>query len=196
MLAKRRRTLLNHGAALAALALLIASPALGQEPAAGTAASGPAASGSAAAPGAAATPASSAPAARPAAQTGVSSFADTLIPGFQFGADLNVMETYATNVAGIANTRQGDWITYAGLTATMNDHSRRVSLDASYSGSVNYYASSQPTQWINSLDAVANVIAIPDYLNIIGKAFAQPVVISSLGVTTANGSVAPNGFHK
>src|SRR5258707_9601818 len=98
MLARRqtspRPNLLRHGAAWAALAasLLAAPTAFAQDaPAApaGGAASPPTAGGQA--------PLSQQPVARTATQTGVPSFADSMIPGFQFTAALNLSETYSTN---------------------------------------------------------------------------------------------------
>jgi uncharacterized protein (PEP-CTERM system associated) len=78
----------------------------------------------------------------------------------------------------------------------MHDHSRRVSFDANYRGFVDFYANNtQPTQFSNNVEALATVIAIPDYLSFIGKAFAQPVVISNLGANTANGNIAAGGFR-
>lgn len=136
------------------------------------------------------------PVTRTATQTGVSSFADSQIPGFQLTAGLNLSETYSTNSLGSStNTRGPDWITMAGLDLGLNEHSRRVSLDATYTGLVNYYAQgTQSTQFTNNLQAIGNVIAIPDYLNIIGRAFAQPVVVSNVGAQTASG-VSANGFR-
>ena len=118
-----------------------------------------------------------------------------MIPGFQFTAALNLSETYTTNSYGSSATAGDDWITLAGLNLGLNEHSARVSLDATYNGQVNYYArGSQSTQYLNDLQAVGNVIAIPDYLNIIGRAFAQPIVVSNVGPATASGASA-NGFR-
>ena len=47
----------------------------------------------------------------------------------------------------------------------------------------------------NDLQAFGTVLAIPDYLTIIGRAFAQPVMTSNSGILTANNSVAPGGFR-
>lgn len=195
MLAGRqsRRNQLRYGAALVALATsLLATPmAFAQEspatPPAGEA-SAQTARGQA--------PANRQPVTRTATQTGVSSFADSQIPGFQLRAALNVSETYTTNSVGTSSGVNGpDWITMVGLNLGLNEHSRRVSLDATYSGLVNYYAQgTQSTQFTNDLQAVGNVIAIPDYLNFIGRAFAQPVVVSNIGAQTANG-VSANGFR-
>jgi len=133
---------------------------------------------------------------RPSGESGVSSFVGSLIPGFQFDASVNLGETYVTNAAGTAGGARSDYLTFLGLNTGMHDHSRRVSFDATYAGSVNFYANnSQSTQFSNYLEAIATVLAIPDYLNFTGRAFAQPVVISSLGVNTANGTTAAGGFR-
>jgi uncharacterized protein (PEP-CTERM system associated) len=132
---------------------------------------------------------------RPASE--VSTFVGSLIPGFEFNAGVNLSETYTTNAAGYSgNLNHDDWITQGGINLDMHEHSRRVSLDATYSGQVYYYArDSLPTQFTNSLQALANVIAIPDYLNVIGRAFAQPVVVSNSGFATANGITGPDGYR-
>jgi uncharacterized protein (PEP-CTERM system associated) len=203
MPARPRRNRFRLGAAGAALtaSLLAASLSYAQEPAA---AAGPAAgtNAGAATQGTGTTAARGSvapggPVERTATQTGVESFVDSLIPGFQLTAAVNLSETYSTNSQGTSvNGATGpDWITLAGLNLGMNEHSRRVSFDATYTGLVNYYArGTQSTQFTNSLQAIGNVIAIPDYLNIIGRAFAQPVVVSNVGGVTANG-VSSNGFR-
>jgi uncharacterized protein (PEP-CTERM system associated) len=185
MLSGRRRKFLKTGTALGALtaALLAASPCQAQEP--------PVTQAQAAAPQTPPAPTSD----RPASE--VSSFVGSLIPGFEFTAGVNLSETYTTNAAGYSgNVNQDDWITQGGINLGMHEHSRRVSLDANYLGQVYYYArDSQPTQFTNNLQALANVIAIPDYLNIIGRAFAQPIVISNSGFTTAGGIAGPDGYR-
>ena len=127
----------------------------------------------------------------------VSSFVGSLIPGFRFNAAVNLEETYATNATGYSSGgSQDDFITLAGVSLDMHEHSRRVSMDAMYNGQVYYYAKGgQQTQFTNDLQALANVIAIPDYLNVIGRAFAQPVVVSNSGFATASGIVGPDGYR-
>jgi uncharacterized protein (PEP-CTERM system associated) len=185
MLSARRRNLFKIGTASAALtaALLAASPSQAQEP--------PVTLAQAVTPQTAPAPTSD----RPASE--VSSFVGSLIPGFEFTAGVNLSETYTTNASGYSgNVNQDDWITQGGINLGLHEHSRRVSLDANYFGQIYYYArGSQPTQFTNSLQALANVIAIPDYLNIIGRAFAQPVVISNSGFTTAGGVSGPDGYR-
>ena len=185
MLSARRRNLLKTGTASAALAagLLAASLAQAQEP--------PITLAQAEAPSQETAPSSSG---RP--QSEVSSFVGSLIPGFQFDAGVNLSETYATNAAGISGNNHDDWITIAGINLGMHDHSRRVSFDATYYGQVYYYArDTQSTQFTNDLQALATVVAIPDYLNFVGRAFAQPVVISNSGFATSSGIVSPNGYR-
>ena len=132
---------------------------------------------------------------RPASE--ISTFAGSLIPGFQLNAAVNLSETYATNATGYSTGGdQGDFLTIAGLSLDMHEHSRRVSVDANYNGQVYYYArGGQQTQFTNDLQAVATVSAIPDYLTVLGRAFAQPVVISNSGFASANGIVDPNGYR-
>ena len=194
MLAKRRdgRHLLRCGAASAALAasLLAAPVAMGQiySPGPGAGVPGPAARISPPGP-------TRGPVTPPAQQIGSSSFTNSQIPGFQLTAAINLDETYATNTYGTAAGGSGDWLTSGGLNVGLYEHSARVSLDATYSGQATYYAQgSQSTQYFNDLQAIGNVIAIPDYLNIIGRAFAQPVVVSNIGPATASGASA-NGFR-
>jgi uncharacterized protein (PEP-CTERM system associated) len=188
MLSARRRNSFKIGTAMAALAagLLAASASHAQEPPVTVAQ-------------AAATPQTAPPPApsseRPASE--VSTFVGSLIPGFEFAAGINASETYTTNAAGYSGGgNHDDWITQGGINLDMHEHSRRVSLDATYLGQVYYYArDTQRTQFTNDMQALANVIAIPDYLNIIGRAFAQPVVLSNSGFATANGIVGPDGYR-
>ena len=188
MLPGRRRNFLKLGTASAALAagLLAASASYAQEPPI-TLAQAQAAPAPAAPSGAAAE--------RPANE--VSTFVGSLIPGFQFDAGISLSETYATNAVGFSGgAAHDDWITLGGINLNMHDHSRRVSFDASYNGQVYYYArGAQPTQYTNDLQALATVVAVPDYLNFVGRAFAQPVVISNSGSVTANGITGPNGYR-
>jgi uncharacterized protein (PEP-CTERM system associated) len=189
MPAKPRRSLRRYGAVSAALAasLLGAPCTYAQEPTRTAAADGPAqAAGDAQAP-------------RSSGSGGGSSFVESLIPGLELSAAVNLSETYATNARGIsgaASSSRPDYITRAGINTNLHEHSRRVSLDANYTGAVDYYAQgSQSTQFTNYLQAFGDVIAVPDYLNFFGRAFAQPVILSNSGIVTANGSVAPNGFR-
>jgi uncharacterized protein (PEP-CTERM system associated) len=183
---KPHRRFLKHGAAALALCVWAAPLAHAQEVAQAGSASGRSAA-----------PAPTVSAAdQSAGQTGVSGFVGSLIPGFQFGAVANLSETYTTNSYGISGGQRSDWITMVGLGITMNEHSARVSFDANYNGSVDFYANgTQSTQFTNDLQALANVIVIPDYVNFHASAFAQPVVISNLGAVTANGNIGSNGYR-
>ena len=127
----------------------------------------------------------------------VSTFVGSLIPGFQLNAAVGLAETYATNATGYSvGGNQDDYLTVANLNLDMHEHSRRVSVDALYNGQVYYYAKGgQQTQFINDLQALGTVSAIPDYLTIMGRAFAQPVVVSNSGYASANGIVDANGFR-
>ena len=189
MLARPRRNLLRQSAALTVLTVsLLAAPyARAQEPSAVAANdSSPATAGTrtAAATG------------RSAGDPGVSSFTDSLIPGFTWEGTVNLGETYSTNAIGVSTGGQSDWLTQAGIGLGLHEHSRRTSVDVNYSGQAYYYArSAQSMQFTNDLQAVANVIAIPDYLNFVGSAFAQPVVLSQAAIVTANGTVSPNGYR-
>ena len=124
-----------------------------------------------------------------------SNFIDSLIPGFTLHVGVDASESLTTNSGGSSANSNTDAITLLGVRADIHDHSRRVSFDANYNGGVDFYANgTQNTQFANYLDALANVIVIPDYVNFIGRAFAQPVVTSSVGFVTADGSVASNGY--
>ena len=181
MLSRPHRRLLKYNAAVLALSTLAAPCSYAQERAGGAAA--PAAPGVSAAEQA-------------SGQTGVSGFVGSLIPGFQFGARVNLSETYTTNSAGTSGAQRSDWITVAGIGLSMNQHSARVSFDASYNGSVGFYANgTQSTQFTNDLQAAAAIIVVPDYVNFNAKAFAQPVVISNLGAVNANGNIGSNGYR-
>ena len=184
-----RRSLRNLGVLSTALAttLLATTIAYAQEPSAA-----PAAGASQA--GAANTP--STPSSRSSAQSSSPGFLDTLIPGTEISAFVDLSETYTTNAGGTAGRAADDYLTRFSLGTNFHEHSARVSLDATYDGGINYYArNSEPIQYTNDLQAFGTVIAVPDYLTFIGRAFAQPVTTSSSGVLTANNSVAPGGFR-
>jgi uncharacterized protein (PEP-CTERM system associated) len=186
MLSGRRRNLFKIGTASAALiaGLLATAPSYAQEPPVTLAQAG-------------ATPQSAPAPSSERSSSQVSSFVDSLIPGFQFDAGINLSETYTTNSGGYSGgLNRDDWITNAGINLGLHEHSRRVSLDASYLGQIYYYArDTQSTQFTNNLQALATVSAIPDYVNIIGRAFAQPVVISNSGFVTASGIAGPDGYR-
>ncbi|HJT42011.1 MAG TPA: TIGR03016 family PEP-CTERM system-associated outer membrane protein [Rhizomicrobium sp.] len=183
-----RRNLRNNGAAFAALAAsLLAAPwAYAQDaPASGGGASQPVR-----------TAQTSTTVSQSASQTAGSTFVETLIPGLAFNAGVHLSESYVSNARGLSNNSQADYVTRFGVNLGLNEHSRRVSIDATYAGSVHYYAQdSQPVQFTNYLQALANIIAVEDYVNIFGRAFAQPVVINNVGIVTANGGVSSDGYR-
>ncbi|HKY18154.1 MAG TPA: TIGR03016 family PEP-CTERM system-associated outer membrane protein [Rhizomicrobium sp.] len=183
-----RRKLRNNGAAFAALAAsLLAAPwAQAQNaPASGSGASQPVRTAQA-----------STTVSQSASQTAGSTFVDTLIPGLAFDAGFRLSESYVSNARGLANNSQADYVTQFGVDLGLHEHTRSVSIDATYAGSINYYAQdSQSTQFTNYLQALANIIAVPDYVNIFGRAFAQPVVINNVGIVTAPGGVSSDGYR-
>ena len=190
MLSARRRNSFKTGTALAALAagLLAAFPSYAQD----------APISLAQAEGAPATPAPAGTGTGEERAPGeLTAFTASLIPGFTLDAQVNLSETYTTNASGTsALGNQDDWVTQAGIRLDAHEHSRRVSVDASYYGQVFYYAKdTQSTQFTNDLQLLGTVIAIPDYLNFVGRAFAQPVVISNSAFSTGNGIVSPDGYR-
>jgi uncharacterized protein (PEP-CTERM system associated) len=116
-------------------------------------------------------------------------------PEFQAGASINVSDSYVTNASGLPGANQADYLSSLGISSYLHEHSRRLSLDANYGGEADFYArGTLPTQINNNLQAVGNADVIPNYLSLSAKAFAQPVVLSSLGIVTADNRVVPNGF--
>jgi uncharacterized protein (PEP-CTERM system associated) len=116
-------------------------------------------------------------------------------PEFQAGAAINISDSYVTNATGFANTHQDDYVTTLGFSVYAHEHSRRISLDATYSFGADLYArNSLPTQIYNNLQAVLDADVVPGYLTLGAKAFAQPVIISDLGNVTADNRVVPNGY--
>jgi len=116
-------------------------------------------------------------------------------PEFQAGASVSFSESYVSNASGLPGAEEPDYLSSLGLTSYVHEHARRLSLDANYGGEADFYArGTVPTQITNNLQAVGNVDAIPSYLSLSAKAFAQPVVLSSLGVVTADNRVVPNGY--
>ncbi|MEO8301788.1 MAG: hypothetical protein ABI608_08340 [Rhizomicrobium sp.] len=186
MLSRPHRRFLKYGAAVLALCVLAAPLSYAQE----------VAQAGSAAPASGASQPSASAADQVAGESGVSGYVGSLIPGFQFTARVNLDESYATNPSGSSAGTRSDWLTVVGLGLTMNEHSARVSFDASYYGSVNFYGQgTQSTQFTNDLQAAAGIIVIPEYVTFNARAFAQPVVVSNLGFVTANGSVGSNGYR-
>jgi uncharacterized protein (PEP-CTERM system associated) len=116
-------------------------------------------------------------------------------PEFQAGAAVNVSDSYVTNATGFPGAAGGDYLTTLGFSTYVHEHSRRLSLDGTYSFGADFYArNSIPTQISNNLQAVLNADVVPNYLTMSAKAFAQPIIISDLGFATANNRIVPNGF--
>ena len=116
-------------------------------------------------------------------------------PAFQVGATVNVSASYVTNATGLPGAPGDDYLTTLGFGTYLHEHSRRLSLDANYSFGVDLYAkNSIPTQISNNLQAVLSADVVPNYLSMSAKAFAQPIIISDLGIATADNRVVPNGF--
>src|SRR6185312_8127611 len=106
-------------------------------------------------------------------------------PDFSLGGSAHISESYVSNARGVAGARRADYVTTLTLNADLSQHSRRVNLDAHYGVTTDFYAnSSVPTQISNRLLALGNVEVIQDYFNLSGRAFAQPVVVSDLGIVT------------
>jgi uncharacterized protein (PEP-CTERM system associated) len=117
-------------------------------------------------------------------------------PNFQLEANVNFSESYVTNASGLPGATQIDYLSSVGGGVALHEHSRRLSLDANYSGQVDFYAKGTlPTQINNNLQLVGNLDVIHDHLTLGARAFAQPVVVSSLGILTADNRVVPNGFQ-
>lgn len=117
-------------------------------------------------------------------------------PGFHAHLTGNASESYVANALGAPGAQQPDYLTTIGVTGGVHEHSRRVSLDATYAGTADFYAQNTlPTQFYNNLQALGTMEAIPDYLTLAGRAFAQPVMLSETSVVTAGNRVVPNGFR-
>lgn len=137
---------------------------------------------------------SSTPTAGAPAATGIPLSAGA--PDSRFGGSVDLSEYYVTNSRGTAGARRSDYVTRLTLNLNLSEHSRRVNLDAHYGVSGDYYAQhSVPAQISNRLTALGDVEVIPEYFNLSARAFAQPVVISELGIVTADNRVVPDGFR-
>lgn len=137
----------------------------------------------------------SGPGARPLARTVLSGPGG---PEFQLGATVNFNESYVTNAAGTSGAigaGQPDYVSMLGFSSVLREHARRLSLDATYSFTSDFYAKgTEPTQLNNYLQALGSADVIPGYLNVGLRAFAQPVVTSGLGAATADSRVIPGTY--
>jgi uncharacterized protein (PEP-CTERM system associated) len=119
------------------------------------------------------------------------------LTGFQLNARALASETYITNATGIpGGASQQDYMSTLGLTSDLHDHTARLSLDAMYSGAIDYYDhGTVPTQFVNILQALGDLDVIPQYLDIDMRAFAQPIVTSDLGALSADNRVIPGSYY-
>lgn len=117
-------------------------------------------------------------------------------PAFDFYGAVHAAESYVNNASGLPGGSRSDFLSSVGLSAHVRDLTSRVTLSADYTFNADFYAEGrQPTQFTNSLLALGDLDAIPEYLTIGAKAFATPVVTSDLGVITAGNRVVANGFR-
>ncbi|HEY2008354.1 MAG TPA: hypothetical protein VGH23_05160 [Rhizomicrobium sp.] len=115
--------------------------------------------------------------------------------GFQWGANALFSESYITNSSGTGQS-EPDYISMLGLSSNVHDHAPRLSLDANYNFSADFYAkNTEPTQISNYLQALGTASVIPDYLSVNLRAFAQPVITSNLGAITAGDRVVPGSYN-
>lgn len=135
--------------------------------------------------------------AQPASQgSGSTSTGGPTLSGFQLDARAMAEESYVSNAAGVPGSSQSDYLSTLGLSSDVHEHSARVSLDANYNFFSDFYArGTVPTQISNYLQAVGTLDMIPQHLDLQVRAFAQPVVASNFGVTTAGDRVIPGAFR-
>jgi uncharacterized protein (PEP-CTERM system associated) len=117
-------------------------------------------------------------------------------PEFQWNASILASETYVSNASGIPGASQSDYMSILGFTSDLHEHSRRITLDANYNLTTNFYANGTvPTQISNYLQALGNVDVIPEYLDLDMRVFAQPVVTSNFGAVSADNVEIPGAFR-
>lgn len=147
------------------------------------------------APSAADAPVSS-PAIGPSADEGASPNAPTLLgPEFQLNASASFSESYVSNATGYAGHSEPDYLSMLGFSSDAHEHSRRITFDANYNFTADFYAKGGvPTQIGNTLQALANVDVIPEHLDLNLKGFAEPIVTGNFGVLSAGDRVVPGGF--
>ncbi len=112
-----------------------------------------------------------------------------------FGA---VSETYTTNASGVANSTgtQGDFDSRLQLQLNALEHTANLTAALSYGGQLDYFARSGTAPVITTnITGIADYRAIPEYLKIDLRVFAQPVLINPLGAITAQGSTLPQGAN-
>jgi uncharacterized protein (PEP-CTERM system associated) len=118
-----------------------------------------------------------------------------IAPEFQFNARALFSESYVTNASGYPGASRQDYLSTLGFDSDLHEHSRRISLDATYDFFADFYArGTYPTQINNNLLALGNVDVIPEYLDLNLRAFASPVVTSNFGALTAGDRVIPGAY--
>jgi uncharacterized protein (PEP-CTERM system associated) len=117
------------------------------------------------------------------------------LSGLRYTASADLTETYTTNALGVpqasvANYSGSDFLTRATLSLGLHDHTPRLDTDLAYSLSGLLYANHPSyNQLFNYLTALTRAVLIPNRLLLTGSAFAEPVLINSLGPQAA---AAPN----
>jgi uncharacterized protein (PEP-CTERM system associated) len=113
---------------------------------------------------------------------------------FWLNLDLDLSETYLTNVLGSAvpNQQKGDYDSRARIDLGLHDHTERLTADVSYSLAADYFLqNSSHFRVTNNLNALADAIIIPGNLFLDARAFAAPVYVSSLGALAPSGATLP-----
>ena len=144
-------------------------------------------------PGGAST--SGTPSSQPSSTTSLPTAAAPTGPAFQWNASVSFSESYVTNAAGSSIASEPDYLSSLGFASDLHEHSRRIMLDANYNLFTSFYAKgTEPTQISNNLLALADVDAIPEYLDVSLRAFAQPVVTSNFGALSAGNREIPGAY--
>jgi hypothetical protein len=116
-------------------------------------------------------------------------------PEFLWNASVLFSESYVSNATGTSEGATPDYLSNLGFASDLHEHSRRITLDASYSFFANFYAKgTEQTQINNNLLALGNADVIPEYFDVTLRAFAQPVVNSNFGAVTAGNRVIPGAY--
>lgn len=121
--------------------------------------------------------------------------------GFTHDEYLDLSQTYETNPLGIrgyyANVPSGsDTFTALNLGIGLHDHTFRFTGDLQYSAVGDAYVRySAFDQISNYLTALATAAIIPDYLLLRASAFAEPVLVNSLGPLAAPGVPVATGAN-
>jgi len=128
--------------------------------------------------------------------TNLSNAAPWTGPEFLWNSSVRFSESYVSNAAGVPGGSRPDYLSTLGLTSDLHEHSRRITLDANYSLTSDFYADGTlPTQVYNNLQALGDAEVIPEYLDLNLRAFAQPVVTSNFGAVSAGDREIPGTFR-